>query len=194
MEKHEAINPTKQEQWQQEKAIVDNITDRLGMKIDEGIKDTVIALRLLGLNTTQSHEGKLDRYPIPYIDIVSPEAIVLSRKRNKKIEELKSDELEKFKTPQSEEITALGEKMILENAIEQQRIEGLLQSFYENRTVSEEVKLTLEISALGSMRLQSFGAEAQEEETDDTKIAERLTEFQAEMYAFTEFLKAQFFK
>ncbi len=44
------------------------------MPIDEGIKDTVIALQLLGLQTTSSHEGKLGRHPIPYIDIESMDA------------------------------------------------------------------------------------------------------------------------
>ncbi len=71
MEKIPQENPKilKEKKWEEEKIIVDNITDRLGMHIDDGIKDTVIALRLLGFETTQSHEGKIDRVAYPYVDI-----------------------------------------------------------------------------------------------------------------------------
>lgn len=221
---------TKEERWQAEKEAVDTITDRLGMKIDEGIKDTVIALRLFSINTTASHEGKLDRYPIPYIDIKSLKAVAIGEERNQKIESLKSDrekeldekirilwyksqetedddlkknlraqvdvlekELEKYKMPKSPEIDELGEKMRLENAIEQKKIQYLLDLFYENRSVPEDVRLILEIGGFGRIRLQSAGAETQEEETDVAKIQEKLAQFQAEMDAFTYFLKEKFF-
>lgn len=71
MEKTPQENPKilKEKRWQEDKIIVDNITDRLGIHIDEGIKDTVIAFRLLGFETTQSHEGNMDRVAYPYIDI-----------------------------------------------------------------------------------------------------------------------------
>jgi|GEM_PF-2248782 len=65
----------KKKKWEEEKIIVDNITDRLGMHIDDGIKDTVIALRLLGFETTQSHEGKIDRVAYPYVDISTSRTI-----------------------------------------------------------------------------------------------------------------------
>lgn len=221
---------TKEERWQAEKEAVDTITDRLGMKIDEGIKDTVIGLRLLGINTTASHEGKLDRYPIPYIDIKSPKAIAIGKERDQKIESLKGDrgkeldkqiralwnriqmaeedemkqdlhaevdvlekELEKYKMPKSPEIVELGEKMRLQNAIEQKKIEDLLGLFYKNRSVSEDVRLMLEVGGFGRIRLQSAGAETQEEETDAAKMQEKLAQFQVEMDAFTYFLKEKFF-
>jgi hypothetical protein len=82
----------KENLWQKEKEIVDRITDRLGLEIDKGIKDTVIALRLSGVNTTSSHEGKIHRYPVPYIDIASIEGIKLKKERNSIIKDLKSDE------------------------------------------------------------------------------------------------------
>lgn len=79
---------TKQELWQAEKEVVDDLVDGLGMHIDEGIKDTVIALRLLGINTISSHEGKIDHYPVPYIDIASPESLELEDSWEKKQNEL----------------------------------------------------------------------------------------------------------
>ncbi len=78
--------------WAKEKASVDKITDRLGLKIDDGIKDCVIALRLLGLNTTASHEGKIDRYPIPYIDLASPNIGKFMEKRDEIICRLQTPE------------------------------------------------------------------------------------------------------
>lgn len=77
MEKIPQENPKilKEKKWEEEKIIVDNITDRLGMHIDDGIKDTVIALRLLGFETTQSHEGKIDRVAYPYVDISTSRTI-----------------------------------------------------------------------------------------------------------------------
>lgn len=82
----------KENLWQSEKEIVDKITDKLGLEIDAGIKDAVIVLRLLGINTTASHEGKIDRYPVPYIDIESPQSRILRKQRNLKIFELRSKE------------------------------------------------------------------------------------------------------
>ena len=51
---------------------VDNITDALGLPIDEGIKPLVAALRAWGINTSASCEGHTDRgnsYPWIIIDI-----------------------------------------------------------------------------------------------------------------------------
>lgn len=60
----------KQAIWDAEKVIVDSITDRLGMPIDSGIKETVIVLRLLGFKTSQSCEGHSDRaLPFPWVMI-----------------------------------------------------------------------------------------------------------------------------
>src|SRR3712207_1504419 len=51
----------KEQRWQQSAAEVNRITDRLGMPIDEGIKETVVALNVLGINTVASCEGHFDR-------------------------------------------------------------------------------------------------------------------------------------
>lgn len=216
--------------WKSEKAIVDKITDKLGLEIDEGIKETVIALRLLDIHTVSSHEGRFDRYPVPYIDIESEKAIKLDSIREEKIEELKSDEekkifkevrmlwkqiqatddievekrlrleadslekeLVKFPFPESKEIADLEHAIESDNAIQQEKISKLLELFYQQRNVSDENKLGVTLRALGRLRLQSEGYMIQRKETDLEKVAERLKQFQAEMYAFTEFLKAIFF-
>lgn len=52
---------------------VDRLADRLGMPVDDGIKSTVVALWVHGLQTTGSCEGHLDGgYPFPWVDIETP--------------------------------------------------------------------------------------------------------------------------
>src|SRR5206468_3667524 len=48
-------------------------TDKLGYEIEPGIFDTVVGLNALGINTSQSCEGHVDRGRItPWIDVVAP--------------------------------------------------------------------------------------------------------------------------
>jgi hypothetical protein len=222
----------KRNRWQQEKEIVDRITDKLGLEIDEGIKDCVIALRLQGINTTSSHEGKIDRYPIPYVDIASPKGERLTEERSRLIDSLKSPEEKKldeevdrlwdklqqiedeesaeatetrkqikqleshykdFDFPESLELVELTEKIIEENRNEHKKILVLLEEFYQNREVPDDVRLEAVSWALGTIRLQSKGAKLQEEEGDQEKRLGRLRQFQAEMNNFTDFLKQKFF-
>lgn len=56
----EQINPTKQEMWDEMSNEVSHWVDELGYPIDTEIKDTVVALNLLGIETTASCEGHLD--------------------------------------------------------------------------------------------------------------------------------------
>jgi hypothetical protein len=47
-----------------------NVTDKLGKRIDDGIFETVVALNVLGIGTTQSCEGHMDwGVPYPWINI-----------------------------------------------------------------------------------------------------------------------------
>lgn len=56
--------------WQQASEEAEHITDKLGKKIDQGIKETVIALRACGFPTQSSCEGHLDRaLPYPWVEI-----------------------------------------------------------------------------------------------------------------------------
>ncbi len=51
---------TKEGLWKKEYASLETIVDACGTKIEEGIKDTLVALRLLGFNTTSSCAGHID--------------------------------------------------------------------------------------------------------------------------------------
>jgi hypothetical protein len=65
--------PNKQQQWQEMKDKMDSMADAAGAGIEEGIKDTVIFLNLLGFNTYQSCEGHVYAGRVaPWIDFEAP--------------------------------------------------------------------------------------------------------------------------
>ncbi len=53
-------NPEKKKLWDEAAARIETITDRLGLEIDEGIKEVVIAFLVNGFPTQQSCEGHLE--------------------------------------------------------------------------------------------------------------------------------------
>ena len=57
-------------------AAVDRVTDRLGKRVDPGIRETVIVLNLLGLSTRQSCEGHVSLaghgHAAPWVDLLEP--------------------------------------------------------------------------------------------------------------------------
>ena len=60
----------KEQQWEKVSKEVNEVTDGLGLEIDEGIKETVVACMVNGLNTSQSCEGHTDRaLPVPWVEI-----------------------------------------------------------------------------------------------------------------------------
>ncbi len=66
--------------WQAMAAEVAGLVDGLGVPVDDGIRDTVIALRLLGIETVFSCEGHLDYgFPCPWVDVAARDAPALRR-------------------------------------------------------------------------------------------------------------------
>lgn len=167
------------QKWQAALEGVDQLGDRLGLGVDEGIKETVAAFHVMDINTTASHEGKLDRHPIPYIDVESAEAQVLN------------DELRTIKDESAKE--AIHEKILRSNLAERRKLIPLLEEFYTDRKVPYEVRLGITSYARGWSRVENQGADFQEIEEDESVKKARLEQFQEEMHAFTEFLKTKFF-
>ncbi len=176
------LSSEKEKMWQEKAAEVKQITDKLGLKIDEGIKDTVTSFQLFGINTTSSHEGKIDRYPIPYIDVESNNISDLEEKLNT----LTSDH--------ESEIENLENEIMRRNLEERKKIIPLLEEFYKNRDVSYEARIGIQSLARGWSRIQSQGADFQTVEDDKNIKRKRLEQFQEEMKEFTEFLKEKFFR
>ena len=176
----------KKQIWKKKLEHVDEITDKLGKHIDEGIKETVAILHLFGIPTFSSHEGKIHRYAIPYVDI---EAVGLEdlHKQLKNITGTTEEERDKARLCIENEITVL-------NLVERKKLILLLEEFYTNRKVSFERRLVATSMSYGWTRLQSQWADFQEVETDEKMRKQRLAEFQREMRAFTIFLKKKYFK
>jgi len=64
----------KEQAWQLKEREIEAVTDRLGFPIEPGIKDVVVGLNLLGLNTTQSCEGHPDRgMGAPWVEVAAPD-------------------------------------------------------------------------------------------------------------------------
>lgn len=151
---------------------VGQIEDKLGMPIDEGIKDTVVYLKALDFPTSQSCEGHLqddegDEQPrAPFVEIYPKE-------------------------PSEEnwvDIPELRDKVTAESAALKEKATKLLDEFYgENPDIDAKAKLTLWQIAYG-FRFEPEGAE-QLASLTGAEAKSTLSAQQAEMNKFTEFLK-----
>lgn len=175
----------KQRIWQEKLNRVELLTDKLGLRVDEGIKETVAAFHLFGINTIASHEGKINRYPIPYVDVESPDVQEFERKL---------DNIEGGAKESEQAEDSLRKEIIHRNLKERKKIIPLLEEFYAERKVPYVVRLGIDSQARGWSRIQSQGADFQEIETDEKVRAKRLHQFQQEMKSFTNFLKDKYFE
>ncbi len=181
----EHIHQEKEQGWREKLRDIDQLADQLGLGVDEGIKETVAAFHVFEINTISSHEGKIDRYPVPYIDVESAGIVELDR-RLEGLEDKEDEESE-------QEAESIREEILRRNLAERMKIIPLLEEFYSERKVPYEVRLGIDSRARGWSRIQSQGAEFQEIESDEAARKQRLRLFQEEMRAFTDFLKHKYF-
>jgi hypothetical protein len=158
----------KQKHWEILAAEVEGITDKLGLGIDSGIKESIVALKAYEFPTSQSCEGHLEGehgLPYPWIEVYAPEP-----------EGWKEDE-EKQK------------EWRIANLKEQKKMIGLLGKFYEGRNAPLDARITFErVGAFGGFRIQSMGADTMELLSQD-EIKGRYMIYKKEMDDFTAFLK-----
>ena len=165
---------------------VEQIGDRLGKGIDEGVREGVALFIANNINTTGSCEGHDDwGTGGPYIDIRSKEIETLYEQLDKLPENETSDETD----PKREEIRNQILKLNLE---ERRKIIPLFEEFYKDRNVPYDVKLHISSLGNGWSRLENQGVEFQSIETDDSKKKENLKRFQEEMKNFIAFLKEKY--
>lgn len=173
-------------EYQKKKAKIEQIKqdvekwiDKLGKKIDEGIKDTIVFLSVLEINTTGSCEGHFDSGTGgPYIDIESKEIPEL----DKRLQESKNEE-------ETEKISAEIERKNLE---ERKKIMGYLEEFYKDRNVLYNRRIIIRPMARGWSRLESQGVDLQKIESENI-IKQNFAEYQKEMTDFTKFLINKYF-
>jgi len=185
-ESAEAQLAQKTETWNKIAGEVDLIVDRLGKKVDEGIKETVIAFRASGLSTDGSCEGHLSpqkRSKGPWVDIGQAAMEIVQRARQKvgdKPVDMNDPEISQLRQELSE--VMLGERAHLLT---------LLDEFYTNRNVSFEQRLIVIFHSI-SARVISQGVELQDLYPQDIQ-KRRLESFRKEMDAFADFLKSKYF-
>jgi len=204
----EPINPNKQELWDAMSTEVSHWIDGAGYPIDKEIKETVIALNLMGIETIASCEGHLDHgslYPWIELQIYLPETKKMMHELSEVQEQMDNEEtLLKIKfpnltyndfyhLPEAQNLKHLRNKHnLIAESIEQNQIKcleplnQLLNQFYENRKSSYDS--TLIIARNSSACLHSIGVDRQQIRSQREQIF-NLKKYQEEMKAFTDFLK-----
>ena len=196
---------------------VENIGDRLGKPIDEGIKESVVMFKANDLPTSDFCEGHIERgLPVPYVEVSAPnepeERFVgqneafwrVAKKYNITPEEAKTSKIdeaywEAMKECSQNEETAEYQKWNKENEKLLAKGHNLLKEFYKERQVEPDLKLEIE-EDVGNFRIHNGGKNYQpviEEEQkfteEEKKIrAEKIEKYRAEMDEFTKFLQNKF--
>ena len=166
--------------WAQYSAEVDHLVDSLGKEVDPNIRDTVTALRAMGFHTNASCEGHLDRgLKAPWVDFgIVPEDVEQAMKAVRAKHQATTPEL-------TRRIQEIKQELLLER----KKLLDLLDSFYENRAVSNFTRLTLDYGP-NTVRLINQGVGIQDLYQPHQQT-ENLEVFRKEMSDFAEFLKAR---
>ena len=216
---------SRQEVWSKVKNEMVHTGDGLGRGIDEGIMEPVIALNVFKINTIQSCEGHIDEgVSAPWIRFAAPnEPAERFVGQNEIFEKVAA----KYKMPVEETKRmfnmdafweAYGEceknaetedfkKWKLETAKILNLIKAILDDFYSNREVGDNIKIKASAESLEDMTGDFFelssggndnsdnriinGIELSEEEKE--LLGKRLIKYREEMRAFADFLKDKFF-
>lgn len=202
-----SIKQDQQERWERSIEQWRHVTDGLGQTIDPGILETVVVLNLLSVRTIASCEGHLHLGgAYPWVNLGTPGNELEGQMMH-------YDELDrKFMSLCELGPMGLPEKMgedamqafHARNAFAQQlrsehramiaRLLPYLTNFYAHRCSPFDAHLTFsEFEPFGMMGLHSVGGFFQEMRPEEERQL-KLLEYQQEMRAFTEFLKAQFFQ
>lgn len=177
----------KQARWDKERSEIEKMTDGLGLSIDGGIKEAVIAHRVHGFETYQScegHDDEREEAATPYIDVGKrPSDDFWDRYQGVGY---KHDKL-------SEEDRRELATLTHANFSRYERMLVLLEAFYKDRNVPMDQRLSPGHPGFyGQFRLEPYGGSVQPIR-DVQKRRLHLHEYQKEMAAFTDFLKREYF-
>jgi len=189
---------TPEQSYQEMHDLVSTFTDKLGTLVDPGIFETVVALNLLGLRTFQSCEGHLDHgCPYPWVTIIDDERSRTFNRMWLSVCELEeqakaSRTVTAYDCYCSAEIQlrALLDEWETEDLVFGQ-ITELLGAFYKEQEMqTNPARLLVKRLHPGTYRIEPGFSLVVKELPDDLK-ATYLARGQAEMQAFTCFLKRQ---
>lgn len=210
----EATSVDKAVAWEAKRREIDQLTDALSLGIDEGIKETVVAFNMFGLNTSGSCEGHLEHGLItPYVDVEAPnkpeteyvgEMEVFQRVANKygiSFEEVRRAlNFEAWQEAYKESVrngqTPEFLQFLEETNQLKRRIEPLIEEFSARKEVSSNIRLHVDTVA-SFVRVWCGKAETHFSRFEDTlpKTVKStlLTQRQAEMKEFSNFLRVKYF-
>ena len=166
----------KQKDWDSLKRKIDNMGDSLGKGLDEGIKETVIVLNLLGLNTVGSCEGHPGSQkwsePSPWVDVKAPGKPVsrwidedkiwnnTAKNYGLPLEDIKSGKnrdvwLEAYWQMEKKGETKEFKKWFAQSEILKQKLQGYLDEFYKKRkAVPTSIALTISPYDVATFRVE----------------------------------------
>lgn len=172
---------TRQVAWDAKRCEIDQITDRLGRKIDKRIRETVVAFQMNGFNTVMSCQGHTDHGLLtPWVDIEAPDRPKLrftggveARDQAQQNGETEEYQAWRVKTDRA-----------------RNELELLLNEFYARRDVSKEMRLHItQIGDLGTWRVLAGSKNKARRGKSNRKL---LRQRRAHMQRFTDFLKARY--
>ena len=206
----------KQALWDKTMEQLDRVADRLGKPIDAGIKETVVAFIVSEFPTYGSCEGHVEeRFDKsiklrPYIEVGldEPRQRFIGESEIKEhiaaeygitAEELEDndaaeraywDYIHEQDVPETLEFLEIRAK----NEELERLIQQILETFYQNRQVSEDIKLTIKrIGPAGHFRVTTAKENPKEvPESELENCQKQLLAEQEEVKAFTQFLKGRF--
>lgn len=162
------------------------VTDTLEMPIDPGIFEAVVALNALGIHTTQSCEGHLDRGTFaPWIEFEADEIQGLSRQLARVRQKYRSEHDEIII---SEEETAIRQNAAIKQLATYSHVLSFLEAFYATRNTAYDSRLIIISPSAMRSRIINQGADFQRFLSLPQR-QERLQAYQQEIQAFGAFLK-----
>lgn len=154
---------------------LEKVTDVVGHPIEQGIKETVVMFNAFELPTTQSCEGHIDSHTEEYHPAMAP-WVEIYPEEPKQENWFDNDELRIKVETESDGYLA--------------KVTSLLDEFYRNQKVPDDVKLTASPIAYG-FRVQSSGLESLKDPGDENQ-REKAKRYKEEMERFTAFLRNKF--
>ena len=151
---------------------VEKITDKLGKKIEDGIKEAVAILNAMDIQTNSScagHKGEEGKFGLPYIEIYTPSLKGWNENKGNK---------------------QLGEQWKQNNLKQREIIQPLFEEFNKTRIVPPDVKLKIrDMGIFGGFKIENVGGMTPTQKEEAIRMIES---YQKEMAEFTKFLKEKF--
>lgn len=182
--------------WDEGCAEVARFADALGSPIDAGIFDTVVVLNLLRMTTYQSCEGHLDHgCPYPWVTLVDLAHGARTLVQWQHLCALK-DEAQATGTLEAHDAYIMARNTFDMQSAHWKRdnsllmyVQSFLRAFYEPREASP-IRLVAHVMNPAHIRIE-LGCGREIRKMPETLKASYLARGQAEMRAFTDFLKQQ---